>query len=958
MPVAKIHEAELVDKIGLDGTVFLRFTKMCRDMFLVITVVSIGIILPTNVITNRNSKMSQSSGAQGFWTATTPQYTAGAGLWVHVVCMYLVNGIVGFFLWRNYRKITRLRRLYFESPAYLQSLHSRTLMFTDIPSASRTDEGILRLADQVEQTGGIPRASIARNVKELPVLIEAHEKAVRGLESVLAKYLKNPERLPATRPTLRPSRNYQKNHGGNGEKVDAIDYLTDRISELEIEIKHVRESIDKRNPMPFGFASFQRIEDAHVVAYAAKNKHPQGTTIKLAPRPHDLIWKNLPLTKREKSWKRFINNFWIVVLTFVWIAPNALIAIFLSNLANLANLWPGFKTNFDDHHTVWAIVQGIASPALTSLVYLILPIIFRRLSIHAGNSTKAAREQNVTTKLYAFFVFNNLIVFSVFAALFSFVTSVVHDTKDNGQNAWEAIKAGYFFSKILAGLIQVSPFWLSWLIQRNLGSAADISQIWNLIWTGFLRRFGAPTPRQWIEWSAPPVMDYAVYFNYFLFYSTVTLCFVTVQPLVVPVTVFFFVVDYWLKKYLLLYVLITKNESGGVFWRILFNRFIFATILADCVIALTLKANGTWVMVAVMGPLPFLILGFKFYCARTFDDQMEFYTKSHILDPENLKATTDASKSKPMSDRLSSKFGHPALHAKLTTPMVHAKAQSLLRDIYRGRTSDTDPNDDGAFSTDFDGPSSDYADIVMDPMHPSHPGKSAPGPPDRSRTQHKREKDMFEVVPESRLDFGYFKDRPDFRHEFGGEGDLYGRPTDLISERSGTPASFLSGPGGYHSRGASGSASSSRASSPGGGGYRTYSPSAASLQQQSHIHPALRSGSPRVPAAPGAGGRRGHMYSDSNESERNLLREAQPLSVGGREGSRDRAGDVDDDEEGDEVVQGRPPPAGVMGGREIYGLDRWRRGGPGYASVPGGIGEGEGGEGGGMGYEAYRRGGA
>ena len=914
MPVAKIHEAELVDKIGLDGTVFLRFTKMCRDMFLIITIVSIGIILPTNVITNGKSKMAQSNGASGFWTATTPQYTGGAGLWVHVVCVYLINGIVAFFLWRTYRKVTQLRRRYFKSSEYLQSLHSRTLMFTDIPSASRTDEGILRLADQVEQTSGIPRASIARNVKELPELIEAHEKAVRGLESVLAKYLKNPEKLPATRPMLRPSRNFRKNHGGSGEKVDAIDYLTDRISELEMEIKHVRESIDKRNPMPFGFASFQRIEDAHVVAYAAKNKHPQGTTIKIAPRPHDLIWKNLPLTKREKSWKRFINNFWIAVLTVVWIVPNALIAIFLSNLANLANLWPGFKKNFDDHHTIWAIVQGIASPALTSLAYLILPIIFRRLSIHAGNSTKAARERNVTAKLYAFFVFNNLIVFSIFAALFNFVTSVIHDTKDNGQTAWQAIKEGYFFSKILTGLIQVSPFWLSWLMQRNLGSAADISQIWNLIWTGFMRRFMSPTPRQWIEWSAPPVMDYAVYYNYFLFYSTVTLCFITVQPLVVPVTVFFFIIDYWLKKYLLLYVLITKNESGGVFWRMLFNRFIFATILADCIIALTFKANGTWVMVGVIGPLPFLLLGFKFYCARTFDDQMEFYTKAHLHDPENSEIVADGQKPKRISDRVASKFGHPALYAKLMTPMVHAKAQSVLKDIYRGRTQDTD---DGAFSTEEP---TDYSDIVMDPMSQQYPGKSARFAPDRSLTQKKREKDMFEVVPESRLDFGYFKDRADFREDFAGKGDLYGRPTDLISERSGTPASFL----GHHSRGASGSPSSSRASSPAGGGYRNYSPGGL----QKHVHPALRTGSP------GMQGSRGHMYSDSNESERNLLTGAQSV---GRESSKDR--------EDEEMMRGR-------GGSDLYGLDRWRTAGTGYSSVPGGQPEVDQG----FGYEAYRGG--
>lgn len=893
MPVAKIHESELVDKVGLDATVFLRFTKMCRNMFVIISIVAVGILLPTNVITGSRSKTAKAYKSTGFWTVSTPQYTQGSALWVHVVCAWAINIIMGFFLWRNYVAVTRLRRQYFESSDYLMSLHSRTLMFKDIPPASRTDEGILRLADEVEQTSGLPRAAVARNVKELPELIEEHEKAVRGLESVLSKYLKNPDKLPATRPTLRPSKNYRKNNGGQSHKVDAINYLTDRISELEMEIKHVRESIDKRNAMPFGFASYRRIEDAHTVAFAAKKKHPQGSTIRLAPRPHDLIWKNLPLSKKERSWKRFINNFWIAILTFIWIAPNALIAIFLSNLSNLANLWPGFQKNFDGHRTGWSIVQGIASPALTSLVYLVLPIFFRRLSVHAGDTTKTSRERHVATKLYAFFVFNNLIVFSAFSAIWAFVTLVVSNRKKD-QSVWEAIQNGYFFSNLMLGLVEVSPFWLTWLLQRNLGSAADLAQIWNLTCVWFARTFMSPTPRQSIEWTAPPPMDYAVYYNYFLFYATVALCFVTLQPLVIPVTAFYFALDYWLKKYLLLYVLITKTESGGQYWRILFNRLVFATILADIVIALVLKASGTWIMVAVMAPLPLLLVGFKVYCARTFDDQNEFYTKAIVRDHENM---ADPSKKSRNNDRLSSRFGHPAFYAKLMTPMVHAKSQHILGQVYRGRL-----HADGAL------PPLDYSDIAMDPMQQHRPGKTA-----RSADSTAK-KDMFEVVPESQLDFAYYKDRSEFAEGNGGDGELYGHPTDLISERSGTPLSFL---GGGARRGSGyDSPSSSRASSPtgsaaGGVGYRTVSP-----QQLQQMHPAYRD-----QYQGDLSGRR-HMYNNSNESERNLLRGAQPVGFA--------------DGEGHEVE------------REQFGLDRWRTGGTGYVGVPGQE------EDQGMGYDYYR----
>lgn len=627
----------------------------------------------------------------------------------------------------------------------------------------------MQIADSLEHTAGVPRATIGRNVKELPDLLEQHEEAVRELESVLSKYLKNPDKLPASRPTLRPSKKYRRNNGG--EKVDAIDYLTDRIRELETEIEFVREGVDKRNPMPYGFASYERIEEAHTVAHAAKKKNPQGATIHLAPKPSDLIWQNLPLASKSKRWKRVTNNLWITLLTIVWIAPNALIAVFLTNLSNLAQVWKGFQKNLEAHHTTWSIVQGIASPALTSLVYLILPIIIRRLCIRAGDITKTSRERHVATKLYSFFVFNNLVIFSILGVIWGFVAQVMSISKTD-DDTWDAIKKGDLVLKLLFGLCEVAPFWLTWMLQRNLGAAADLAQILNLTWTWFARTFMSPTPRQTIEWTAPPKFDYAVYYNYFLFYATVALTFATLQPLVIPVTALYFAIDYWLKKYLLLYVFITKNESGGQYWRMLFNRTIFGTILSNIVMALVVKPRGTWGMVFAMIPLPILMIAFKFYCARTFDDQMTYYTKATLKDPSSLAEA--GQKARRGNDRVASRFGHPALHKKLMTPMVHAKAQHAVSQLYNGPLHHSSSS-----------PSADGAEIALREMSQQHPGKSAHF---KAASNDNEKKDLFEVVPESQLDFGFFMTRPDFR-DGTGDGELYGKPADLISERSGTPAS-------------------------------------------------------------------------------------------------------------------------------------------------------------------------
>ena len=456
--IAKTKEQDLVDKVGLDAALFMRFTRMMRNIFTALTIIGCGILIPINLFAANIPRDGI------FWvTRLTPMYMYGSSAyWAYVLVAYAFDLVIFYFLWHNYRAVTRLRRAYLESPDYQKSLHARTLLLTDIPKGLRTDEGIVKITDEVKASGDTPKPAIARNVKDLPELMEEHEETVRRLEKHLARYLKNPNSLPAKRPTCKVNTNdkaYTK-----GQKVDAIEYLSARIKELEAEIKEVRLSVDKRNAMSFGFASYESISEAHTTAYVARKGGPQGSIIRLATRPHDLIWNNLPMTKKQRSSQNFINNLWVAVLTVVWIAPNVLISVFLSNLSNLGSVWPAFQENLNAHTTIWGIVQGIAAPAITTLFYYFLPSIFRRLVTKAGDVTKTSRERHVMHKLFSFFLFNNLIIFSLFSAIWAYGAQLI-----NSDDVWEDIKDGGIFEQLLKSLINVSPYWCSWLLQRNLG---------------------------------------------------------------------------------------------------------------------------------------------------------------------------------------------------------------------------------------------------------------------------------------------------------------------------------------------------------------------------------------------------------------------------------------------------------------------------------------------------------
>lgn len=122
-PVLKTKEQDLIAQVGLDATIFLRFLRMCRNIFVVIALLGCVIMIPLN-LTLRNHFAAEPS-----WVIqVTPVDLHLEATWGIVVCAWLFNIVIAGFMWWNYRRVLQLRRQYFDSPEYQNSLHARTLM--------------------------------------------------------------------------------------------------------------------------------------------------------------------------------------------------------------------------------------------------------------------------------------------------------------------------------------------------------------------------------------------------------------------------------------------------------------------------------------------------------------------------------------------------------------------------------------------------------------------------------------------------------------------------------------------------------------------------------------------------------------------------------------------------------------------------------------------------------------
>lgn len=197
-----------------------------RLLFTVIALLTCTVLIPINVVYNLKKVKSDDRDALSFLTIRD---VSGNILFVHVAMMYIISLTVMGFVWMNWKEVVRLRLEWFRSPEYVESFYARTLMINQVPKKLQSDEGLRAIFESTHAPYPTTAVHIGRHVGRLPELIEFHNNAVRELESVLVKYLKD-GKIGKKRPTIRL--------GGfmcfGGKKEDAINYYTCVLHSMQL----------------------------------------------------------------------------------------------------------------------------------------------------------------------------------------------------------------------------------------------------------------------------------------------------------------------------------------------------------------------------------------------------------------------------------------------------------------------------------------------------------------------------------------------------------------------------------------------------------------------------------------------------------------------------------------------------------------------------------------------------
>nr|XP_018259836.1 uncharacterized protein I303_07907 [Kwoniella dejecticola CBS 10117]OBR81994.1 hypothetical protein I303_07907 [Kwoniella dejecticola CBS 10117] len=677
-PVIRLKEEQMIANIGLDATTFLRFLRMLRNIFTCVSILGVALLV-LNVIYNLKYVDSKSRNALSLLTI---QNVSGAWVWPALAVSYIINAIVMYFVWRNWHAMIQLRMKWFRSPAYQTKIYSRTLMVTQVRKDYRSDEGLVALMGLLK----IDCTSIGRRLEDFPEMVEDHNKAVAELESHLVKYLKD-GKMASKRPTVRK--------GGflgmcGGVKKDAIDYHAKEIKFLRERIDTKRAAIDsllkkERHARKKGFVTFKTIAEAHRIARAHRGKLKElyGAQLQLAPMPQDIVWENISKDSAEVGSRRTFGFIFIGIICFFYTVPLLVVSL-LANLSALT-LWVGFLDTWKNAgqwgNWTFSLVSGILPSVISAGFGYFLPFIMRRISKYQGATTRSRLDRAVTARYFFFMIICNLVIYSLLSVVYTAVATVIvqigkHQSVGTIFKSFEDIP-----DKIQGTYVQQSTYWLTWLPLRGFLVIFELIQLIKLALVSLRKFMFSHTPRDIRELTKPGYFEYAIVIVNLLFVCAVGMIYAPLAPLVAIGATCVFWFSSVVYKYQLLYVYISRAESGGRMWNVYVNRLLACCVLMQLLMVLTTGLiRSRWLDCIAAAPPILIIIGFKIWVARTLEGRFRYYAPT----PQELEQerTFAHSEKRTRHSEMEKRFLHPALQQdKLFTVMVHKSQEQLAREV-------------------------------------------------------------------------------------------------------------------------------------------------------------------------------------------------------------------------------------------------------------------------------------
>ncbi|KAG7884214.1 hypothetical protein KL938_002086 [Ogataea parapolymorpha] len=661
--VWRITEADILEYAGLDAFVFLGFFKMSIKLLSVCWLFSVLIISPIRYYFTGD--YDQGDGDD----SSDPKDPSDATdyhtyLWLYVIFTYIFTFITEYFLMQQTRKVIQYRQNILGNQ---NSITDRTIRLSGIPPELR-NERALRESIESLGIGKVAKIVICREWKKLDLLFKQRNRIIRKLEIYWARYIgttKNPtfnirpfveSSYPLT-PEYPRYRDEEEGsdsthagtasdadtsdyeYGSNsvveyqgsptdinpfgttfgsavykkrpqiklgflgiwGKSVDAIDYYTQQLNVIDEEIIVARQ---RHYPAtPTAFITMDSVATAQMVAQAVLDPRVSFLITRTAPAPKDIIWENVTLPRKDRVLKIYYITILTGIMGVAFIFPVGYLATLL-NLKTISKFWPDLGELLEKHEWAQKFVTELLPVYLFTLLNFVIPYLYVWLSSRQGFVSHGEEELSVVSKNF-FYVFVNLFLVFTMAGTASNYWGYLSDSK----------KLALQLATSLRGL---SSFYVDTILLQGLALMP-----FKLLITGHVLRFmfiraNCKTPRDFKELYRPPVFNFGLHLPHPILILIITLLYSVMSTKILSSGLAYFIIGYFVYKYLLIYACIHPQHSTGQVMPIIFRRIVLGLLLFQLTVAGSLALNNAYLLAMFLIPLPFLTIFYLWNFERNY----------------------------------------------------------------------------------------------------------------------------------------------------------------------------------------------------------------------------------------------------------------------------------------------------------------------------------------------------
>ncbi|KAJ3369054.1 hypothetical protein HDU91_000093 [Kappamyces sp. JEL0680] len=579
--VFRTEEQFLINTVGLDGVMLLRFFKLGYTLFFFLSIIGLGVLAPLNYHANPPTF----KGNETYYEVESILLPAlsidnipfgdTAMLRIILVFCWIITFCAIGFLFSYYRGFISLKLQYDEyalKRTRMSKIEMRTVMVFGVPRDLRSE---INLSVYFENLGigKVENVVLCRNWSLLQDAVQKRGMYLEELEKLHVWACKM--KLP-TSPTTSGSDLFAIPQRFTADiildsissKFAALDpaqrptHRTALFKEWDARVSRLRKSPENSAPTAVAFVTFESPMSATIASQSVCHTDPFSLMVRMAPEPRDIFWNNLS-ARSAHNYSKFFRSLLAMGIMFLLVTSTTFVVSSIAALIDLKQLAEHFPflQFINDLPPSWVqFIQGIIPPSLLAAWNSLLPSVLIILCHLQGLEAESWIQHSLLSKYFFYQLYNVIIVIPL-------ANTLVWKILINPQQVIERL--GEMLPKSSTTLLNLI------ILQGFAVYPAQLLLAAPLFLTWMARLWSTATPRQISNAYFPSILTFI---NYGIIIPVPVLVFIIgimyaqISPIILPFCCIFFAIGYFVTKYILMYVHFPDYESKGAATTLIINR--------------------------------------------------------------------------------------------------------------------------------------------------------------------------------------------------------------------------------------------------------------------------------------------------------------------------------------------------------------------------------------------------